>query len=112
MQPLTGETLRFATANREDEACVDACAAGFWECKYQKAFFDAKVFNANASSYCGTHISSLYRLFEWKKQRKHEQHIREVESEVGSFTPLVFLHLVVWVILAQYFTKDLPFLFL
>jgi len=88
LQPLTGETLRFATANREDEARVDVCAAGFWGCKYQKAFFDVKVFNANASSYCGSQISSLYRRFEREKQRKYEQRIREVE--MGSFTPLVF----------------------
>ena len=47
LQPLTGETrLRFATANREDEARVDVSAAGFWGYKYQKAFFDVKVFNA------------------------------------------------------------------
>ena len=57
LQPLTGETLRFATANREDEAHVDVSAAGFWGYKYQKAFFDVKVFNANASSYCGSQIS-------------------------------------------------------
>ena len=29
LQPLTGETLRFATANREDEAHVDVAATGF-----------------------------------------------------------------------------------
>jgi len=40
LQPLTGKTLRFATANREDEAHVDVAATGFWgSCKYQKAFF-------------------------------------------------------------------------
>jgi len=61
LQPLTGETLRFATANREDEARVDVAATEFWGCKHQKAFFDVKVFNANASSYCGTQVLSLYR---------------------------------------------------
>jgi len=61
LQPLTGEILRFATANREDEARMDVAATGFWECKHQRAFFDVKVFNANASSYCGTQVSTLYR---------------------------------------------------
>ena len=46
------------------------------------------IFNANASSYRGTQVSSLYRRFEREKQRKYEQRIREVE--MGSFTPLVF----------------------
>ena len=40
LQPLTGETLRFTTANRENEARVDVSAAGFWGHKYQKTFFD------------------------------------------------------------------------
>ena len=30
----------------------------------------------------------MYLCFEWEKQQKYEQHIREVE--MGSFTPLVF----------------------
>jgi len=68
LQPLTGETLRFATANREDEARVDVAAAGFWGCNHQKAYFDVKVFNANASSYCSTQVSTLYRRFEREKQ--------------------------------------------
>ena len=40
LQPLTGEILRFATANREYESRVDVCAVGFWEFKYQKAIFN------------------------------------------------------------------------
>ena len=42
LQPLTGETLRFATANREGEVRVDVSAAGFWGHKYQKAFLMLK----------------------------------------------------------------------
>ena len=30
LQPLTGETFDYATANLEDGARVDVCAAGFW----------------------------------------------------------------------------------
>jgi len=111
LQPLTGETLRFATANRGDEARVDVAATGFLGCKHQKAFFDVKVLNDNASSYCGTQVSSLYRRFEREKQRKYEQRIREVE--MGSFTPLVFStfsgmgHASI-----LFSTKDLPSLFL
>jgi len=103
LQPLTGETLRFATANRQDEACVDVAATRFWGCKRQK---NVKVFNANASSYRGTQVSSLYRRFEREKQRRYEQLIREVE--ISSFTPLRFPHLVVWVMQVLCSTKDLP----
>ena len=88
LQPLSGETLTYATANVEDGARLDVSATGFWGGRHQKAFFDVKVFNPNASSYRGSQISSLYRKFEKDKRRKYEQRIREVE--MASFTPLVF----------------------
>ena len=49
LQPLSGETLDYATANVEDGARVDVCATGFWGNHRQKAYFDVKVFNPNAS---------------------------------------------------------------
>ena len=65
------------------------------------------MFNAiNAPSYHGTQVSSLYRHFEWEKQQKYEQRIREIK--MGSFTPLVFSTLrggMGHVLL--YFTEDL-----
>ena len=67
---------------------MDVCATGFWGNHRQKAYFDVKVFNPNASSYRGSQLSSLYRRFEQDKRRKYEQRIREVE--MASFTPLVF----------------------
>ena len=88
LQPLSGETLTYATANVEDGARLDISAAGFWGGQHQKAFFDVKVFNPNASSYRGSQVSSLYRKFEKDKRRRYEQRIREVE--MASFTPLVF----------------------
>ena len=88
LQPLSGETLTYVTANVEDGARLDISAAGFWGSQHQKAFFDVKVFNPNASSYLGSQVSSLYRRFERDKRRRYEQRIREVE--MASFTPLVF----------------------
>ena len=84
-QPLTGETVDYATANLEDGARVDVCVAGFWGSRHQKAYFDVKVFNPNAPS---SQLSSLYRRFEQDKCRKYEQRIRDVE--MASFTPLIF----------------------
>ena len=88
LQSLSGETLTYATANREDGARLDVSAVGFWGGHHQRAFFDVKVFNPTASSYRATPVASLYRRFEKEKRRKYEQRIREVE--MGSFTPLVF----------------------
>ena len=56
--------------------------------QHQKAYFDVKVFNPNASRYRRSQVSSLYRKFEKDKRRKHKQKIREIE--MASFTPLVF----------------------
>ena len=80
--------MTYATANVEDGARLDISAAGFWGGRHQKAYFDVKVFNPNASSYRGSQVSSLYRKFEKDKRRKYEQRIREVD--MASFTPLVF----------------------
>ena len=77
-----------AIVSVEDGARLDVSATGFWGGRHQKAFFDVKVFNPNASSYRGSQVSSLYRKFEKDKRRKYEQRIREVE--MASFTPLVF----------------------
>ena len=77
---------------------------------YQKAFFDVKVFNSNVSSYYGTQISSLYRRFEWEKQRKYEQCYREMKvgtlvfstfgdmdhASIGFYKRLAFLVSLKW----------------
>ena len=75
LQPLSGETLTYATANVEDGARLDISAAGFWGGQHQKAYFDVKVFNLNASSYRGSQVSSLYHKFEKDKRRKYKQRI-------------------------------------
>ena len=59
LQPLSGETLTYATANVEDGARLDISAAGFWGSQHQKAFFDVKVFNPNASSYRGFFVPQV-----------------------------------------------------
>ena len=85
LQPLSSESLHYATAIVEDEAHLDV---RFWGSHHQKAFFDVRVFNPTAPSYHNAAVSSLYKLFECYKQQKYEQHVRDVE--MGSFTPLVF----------------------
>jgi len=67
LQRLTRENLHYATANVEDEARLDVSAWGFWGSRYQRSFFDVRVFNPSASSYRNTAVASLYRRFEWEK---------------------------------------------
>ena len=45
LQLLSGEFLSYSTANREDAACLDVRACGFWGLQQQSAFLDAQVFN-------------------------------------------------------------------
>ena len=47
LQPLTGENVVPATANRQDDARADIHARGFWV-RRQSAFFDVRVFHPNA----------------------------------------------------------------
>ena len=51
MQPLTGETFTFASANVDDGVHLDVAASGFWGSRHQKVFLNVKVFNPNALSY-------------------------------------------------------------
>ena len=51
LQPLSGESFRYATGNVEDEARLDVNVQGFWGNGHQNAFFDVRVFNPTAPSY-------------------------------------------------------------
>ena len=68
LQPLEGESLQFATSNREDNARADIRARGFWGSHRQCAFFNVKVFNPTAQSYRRSSLEANY-TDERKKQR-------------------------------------------
>ena len=87
LQPLTGEAIVPASANRKDDARADIHARGFWG-RRQGAFFDIRVFHPNAPSYRRTKVGSLFRRHELEKKREYGDRVRSVES--ASFTPLVF----------------------
>ena len=88
LQPLTGEHMRYATANIDDLARLDIAADGFWGGPRERAFFDVRVFNPFACSNASSNLSAVYRQHERVKTRAYEQRILQVEH--GSFTPLVF----------------------
>ena len=51
LQPLSGEFLKYKTANDADYACVDIVADHFWCRNRQKSYLDVKVFNPFTKSY-------------------------------------------------------------
>ncbi len=87
LQPMTGESLSHRTANIEDQSRLDIAVCGFWGGRFEKAFFDVRVFNPSAQSNQQASLTSTYRRHELEKKRQYEQRIREVEH--STFTPLV-----------------------
>ena len=87
LQPLSGESLPGSSANTEDGARLDVAAGGFWGGKFERAFFDVRVFNPHAPSNQTSQIASSYRRHENEKRRVYEQRVREIEH--ASFTPFV-----------------------
>ena len=85
LQPLSGESLEYRSANREDGARLDVMSQGFWAGDRQCAFFDVRVFNPFAHS---NRNHACYRRHEQEKRRSYDQRVRDVEH--GIFSPLVF----------------------
>ena len=81
LQPLSGEVLRFKTTNSDSNARLDIAANGFWGGRFERSFFNVRVFNHSFKS-------AYYCRHEREKRRQYEQRVREVEH--GHFTPLVF----------------------
>ena len=74
-------------ANTDDQSRLDIAASGFWGGRFERAFFDVRVFNPSTQSNRQASLSSTYRRYEMEKRRSYEQRIREVEH--STFTPLV-----------------------
>ena len=88
LQPLTGESLHGLSSNTEDGARLDVAADGFWGSRFERAFFDVRVFNPYAPSNKRSMLQACYRKHENTKKRAYDQRIREVEH--GTFSALVF----------------------
>ena len=50
LQPLSGEVLRFKTANSDSNARLDIAVNGFWGGRFEHSFFDVRVFNLGTPS--------------------------------------------------------------
>ena len=87
LQPLEGESFDNKTTTTEDEARLDIKANGLWETRFNRTFFDVKIFNPHARS-CPRMIKEAYKHHEGQKRLKYEQRIVDVEN--SSFNPLIF----------------------
>ena len=87
LQPLSGEVMLSRSASTEDNVRLDIAANGFWGGRFERAFFDVRVFNPYAPSNQNTQMATTYRHHEHEKRLKYEERIREVEH--SSFVPFV-----------------------
>ena len=76
-----------ASSNAQDGARLDIAANGFWGGRFERTYFDVRVFNPLAPSHCQCSLSTCYRKQGNLKKRAYEQRFRVVEH--SSFTPLV-----------------------
>ena len=74
-------------ANIQDGARLIIVASGFWGGRFERTYYDVRVFNPFAPSNQHSQPESVYRRHENLKRRLYEQRVREVEH--ASFTPLV-----------------------
>ena len=87
LQPLTGENLKYKSANKQDNARLDLSSQGFWTTG-ERAFFDIRVFDPVAPSHVNLELDKAHEKHEREKRRSYEERIQHVEH--GSFSPLVF----------------------
>ena len=83
LQPITGEALTGASAITEDGARLDIAANGFWGGRFERAYFDVRIFNPHAPS--NRHNALPPPTRNMREQRSEPTNNR---FESGSFTPL------------------------
>ena len=87
LQPLTKELLQYRTANVKDDASLNIAANGFWGGRFEKAFFDVRIFNPCTQLNHQSSLQATYKKHEQLKRRHYDQRVREIEH--GTFTLLV-----------------------
>ena len=80
--------ILFIYSNSEQNARLDVAANGVWGGRFERTFFDVRVFNPFAKSNMDTPLATTYRRHENDKRRQYEQRVIQVEH--SSFVPLVF----------------------
>ncbi|CAM1325715.1 Uncharacterised protein at_DN1543 [Pycnogonum litorale] len=87
LQPLSGELLRTSSASIEDRARLDIAAGGLYGCKFERTFFDVRVFNPLVQSNIQPSLEATYHKQEKEKRRKYEDRVIQVEQ--ATFVPFI-----------------------
>ncbi len=61
LQPLTGESFDHNSANSGNEARLDVAVNGVWGSRFERTFFDVRIFNPFATSNRCATLSVAYR---------------------------------------------------
>ena len=85
--PLSGESFKYKSANKEEDARSDVKCIGFWR-RMRQAYFDIRVISPYARSYLHKSHKRIYHEAEQDKNREYKARINQVEN--ADFTPLVF----------------------
>ena len=78
LQSLDGEIFSSNSTTTDDDARLDIKANGLWGSRFNRTFFDVKIFNPHAKS-CPKTIKDAYKYHESIKRNKYEKRIRETE---------------------------------
>ena len=87
LQSLDGEIFSSNSTTTDDEARLDINANNLWGYRFNRTFFDVKIFKPHAKS-CPKTMKDAYNYYESIKRNKYEERIRETEH--SSFNALVF----------------------
>jgi len=66
---VTTNQLSGASAKSQDGASLDVSANGVWGGRFQKTYFDVRVFNPLAPSNRNQAPAAMYRKYELEKKR-------------------------------------------
>ena len=115
---LTVQLSSFSrNTNTQDEACLDVAAVGLYA-PFERTFFDIRITHPNCDTNTSKPLDKIYKDHEKKKKDLYEE--RVLQSEKGSFVPLVFTTsggniIVIVIVIAlclQYVLKGYPRKFL
>ena len=88
LQELSGELLTHRSANTTPNAILDVAADGVWGSRFERFFFDVRVFNPFAPSNSHGPLADTYRKHEADKRRLYGERVRDVEQ--ATFIPVIF----------------------
>ena len=73
LQPVSADQLNGASANSQENARLDISANGVWGGRFQKTYFDVRVFNPLAPSNRNQSHAATYRKHKLEKKRAYQQ---------------------------------------